>query len=1063
MSRRILLFCALSAASISAVLVRPAIASVNNPPVLNFPSVIQADEDTPFNFVGVNLLSIVSADPNSTDISVQVQVDNGSLQVLNPPSLLSCNANPPAGTFCFNNDDDRNANDANYDRLTIYKGSLALVNQALSSMQYRPDPNITGQDNLHLFVTDQIPNNLGSKTVDIPFTVAAVNDAPVNSVPGPQSVAVGTALDLSGSMTVKDDAAAGDQIQTTVSIDGGPGTFTTFVNGSLSGNNTGTVVLTGTPFQVNQSLNNFVFQDNGPSGSGGTPYTVTMATDDLGSTGKGGPLTDVKTFTINVTGGNPAAANLAPVNTVPTPQIVVVGSTLALTGAAAISVTDADADNAQIKTTVSVGAGKGTFTAQSSGGELTTGSGTALLTFLGKQTDITQALATLVYTPPVQAGGPHIVTVTTDDLGHFGTGGPKTDSNTFTITVQNAASANMPPKNTVPGSQVVALNSTLKLLAPNVISIADPDAGNAPMQTTVSVGVGEGTFTALSIGSEVTTGSGANSLTLSGNQTEINQALLTISYIPSAPSGVLHTVTVQTDDLGNTGTGGPLTDTDTFTITVQAAPISNLAPVNGVPGAQAVPTNNPLVFSSVNGNALSTVDPDAGVAPIQVTVGVPVGTGTLTYNVPIAPVTATGTGTASVTLTGPQLAVVAALDGLTLHPLISTGLSTTLTMTTDDQGNTGFGGKKTDTDTVLITIVGPINTVPIGPIHVVNTSALTFTKGTATELSVSAPDAGANAIHVVFSTTQGTVHVNALPGGAIVGNDSAHVVLDGTTVSINTALHGAIYVPLSGFVGPDTLVIFTSDLKNNPSAVAATDQDTLALIIDAAPVPATTTTTTTTPTIATTTSTTTTTLLPTAVVPPGPVSNPATTAPPPAPQPSTSPATTTSPVSTTVPATVAKTIAAAAPSKPATSSTAPGSKPDETVLINLDPDQVTVEVEGSGYQPNSTVWFVFHSTAITAGTAKVDRKGSFIATVTIPRALKPGVHELEVRGVKASGAISSARTSFVLETTFANARPTNELAVTGNNVGVMLELGIILLISGTLIVGRVCRRRFSHL
>ena len=51
------------------------------------------------------------------------------------------------------------------------------------------------------------------------------------------------------------------------------------------------------------------------------------------------------------------------------------------------------------------------------------------------------------------------------------------------------------------------------------------------------------------------------------------------------------TLTVLTSDAGNTGTGGPLTDSDTVAITVTAA---NDAPVNTVPGAQSVAEDSNL-------------------------------------------------------------------------------------------------------------------------------------------------------------------------------------------------------------------------------------------------------------------------------------------------------------------------------------------------------------------------------------------------------------------------------------------------------------------------------------
>ena len=66
------------------------------------------------------------------------------------------------------------------------------------------------------------------------------------------------------------------------------------------------------------------------------------------------------------------------------------------------------------------------------------------------------------------------------------------------------------------------------------------------------------------------------------------------------------TLTVLTSDAGNTGTGGPLPDSDTVAITVTAA---NDAPVNTVPGAQSVAEDTNLSLAG-----LSVSDVDAGSA-----------------------------------------------------------------------------------------------------------------------------------------------------------------------------------------------------------------------------------------------------------------------------------------------------------------------------------------------------------------------------------------------------------------------------------------------------------------
>src|ERR1051325_8080684 len=103
----------------------------------------------------------------------------------------------------------------------------------------------------------------------------------------------------------------------------------------------------------------------------------------------------------------------------------------------------------------------------------------------------------------------------------------------------------------------------------------------------------------------------------------------------------------------------------------------NKVPTNSVPGAQATDEDVALTFNTVNANLISIIDPDAGTASIQVTL--------------------TDTN--------------AALDGLTFTPTVNYSGSASLAILTDDQGNTGVDGAKTDSDTINIT-VNAINDPP---------------------------------------------------------------------------------------------------------------------------------------------------------------------------------------------------------------------------------------------------------------------------------------------------------------------------------------------------------------
>jgi hypothetical protein len=129
------------------------------------------------------------------------------------------------------------------------------------------------------------------------------------------------------------------------------------------------------------------------------------------------------------------------------------------------------------------------------------------------------------------------------------------------------------------------------------------------------------------------------------------------------------------------------------------------------PGLRA-PTPNTAVFSSANGDAITVTDSDfAASGPAETTTLTLTGTGstgavgTLTLG-STANVTVTGNGTATVMVTGSPANITAALAGLTYQPGAGFFGTANLTVSTTDNGNTGFGGPMTDTRSMSIPVVG---------------------------------------------------------------------------------------------------------------------------------------------------------------------------------------------------------------------------------------------------------------------------------------------------------------------------------------------------------------------
>ena len=73
-------------------------------------------------------------------------------------------------------------------------------------------------------------------------------------------------------------------------------------------------------------------------------------------------------------------------------------------------------------------------------------------------------------------------------------------------------------------------------------------------------------------------------MTFTGTLANINTALNGLSFAPTANYNGAASLQIVTNDQGNTGSGGALTDTDTVNITVIAV---NDAPVNSVPVRRA--------------------------------------------------------------------------------------------------------------------------------------------------------------------------------------------------------------------------------------------------------------------------------------------------------------------------------------------------------------------------------------------------------------------------------------------------------------------------------------------
>jgi len=291
---------------------------INDAPVNSLPAAQNVAEDAPLGlvFAGASAISISDVDAGAASVSIRLQATNGTLHMASLPGTLTITGD---GT-----------NDLNI------VGSIANINPALSGLRYQPTLNYNGPAQITVTTNDN--GNSGSSTqqgnngippdplsdVDtINITVTATNDAPVNTVPGPQQVDESAQLAFTNGNTISVDdvdlpspvpPATNPNLTVTLSTNTTQGatlTATPTGGAGVTGSGTATVVVSGTEAAVRDTLATLRFNAGLPE-----IVTLTVLTSDNGNVGPGGPLTDTDTVQIEVVAtvrprANPNTYNLA--------------------------------------------------------------------------------------------------------------------------------------------------------------------------------------------------------------------------------------------------------------------------------------------------------------------------------------------------------------------------------------------------------------------------------------------------------------------------------------------------------------------------------------------------------------------------------------------------------------------------------------------------------------------------------------------------------------------------------------------------------------------------------
>ena len=416
------------------------------------------------------------------------------------------------------------------------------------------------------------------------------------------------------------------------------------------------------------------------------------------------------------------------------------------------------------------------------------------------------------------------------------------------------------PVNTVPGAQTVNEDDTN--VPVSGLSIADPDAGTSTMTTQLSVLHGVLNVT-LAGSATISAGTnGTNTLTISGSQADINATLATLTYSPAANYNGGDTLTVLTNDRGNTGDAnndgvpGQLADalTDTDTVSINVAPVNDAPVISNAGSTKTYTEDAPGVVLEPNLSLADVDDTNITTATIAIGAGFnPGDTLNFTPQTGISGSYNASTGVLTLTGTASRAAYETALRSVTFSTAsqapstLPRAITWTVKDANADNASNGVQTSLPASTTVNIIPINdaPVNTVP-GAQTVNEDGTLSFVSGT-NGISIADLDAGTGIMTTQLSVLHGVLNVT-LTGGATISagtNGTNTLTLSGSQADINATLATLIYSPAANYNGSDTLTVLTNDKSNTgdadgdgvpsePVQDELTDTDSVAITVNAA-------------------------------------------------------------------------------------------------------------------------------------------------------------------------------------------------------------------------------------
>ena len=602
---------------------------------------------------------------------------------------------------------------------TVAQINALLDNDGTSVVQYtETDDSPSAAVTLTLAINDNGNTGGGNLTAQDTATIniTPANDAPTATITPPTYNATeNITLNLKTNGLSVSDASDGNLGSMTVTLSVTEGTLNVQAGSSgavVSGSPGGSVTITGTVAQINALLNTdgtsvvqYTETDDTPSAA----VTLTLAINDNGNTGGGPGLTAQDTATINITPSNdlPVVGNLTPSITylvAAPPQTLSSGATVtdpdsANLTSASVTITDHQAGdelsvNGVLNNAVGVNGITWSYTAA-----------TGVLLLLGSSSLANyQALLDQVQYRSTSGDPSNGGTTNTRDVAWS-----VNDGSDPSVTQHTSISlGNQAPVVDLNGGgggtnadQPFFENVGAVPVATGTISITDADDSNLASATIVLTNAKPGDTLAINgalpagITSSIDTSvAGQITVTLSGNaarstyQTAIQQVVF--NNPGDNPDTTDRVITVSVND-GQDSSNNAIT-----TVHINGV---NDGPTNAVPATQEIEANTSTAISG-----LSVTDPDSAGASITTTLSVAHGTLTVASAGGAA---VSGSGTGTVTLTGSLAAInttLSAANNVVYKGTVDYFGTDTLTVTTNDGGNTGTGGPLSDTDQVGINV-----------------------------------------------------------------------------------------------------------------------------------------------------------------------------------------------------------------------------------------------------------------------------------------------------------------------------------------------------------------------